>query len=219
MSFLAPPGRVLNTFRLGPEFMNVQGDRTQRGALATVGWDDEGVPADAWPLVKDGVLADYHTTRETASRIAEYTGIEQSHGCANAESWRFPPLLRMPNVSLLPGEEGHTVDDLVAATERGLLIEGHGPCVVGPQGLEFRIAAQVARVIRDGAVRGPVRLAAIEGRSPEFWNSLDMLGGPDSYALAGVVDQAKGDPVQLSSASHGCPVARFRNVRVVNVQG
>jgi TldD protein len=218
-SFLTPPERMLNAFRFGPEFMNVQGDRTQRGALATVGWDDEGVPADAWPLVKDGVLADYHTTRATAARIAEYTGIEQSHGCADAESWRFPPLLRMPNVSLLPGEEGHTVDDLVAATDRGLLIEGHGPCVVGPQGLEFRIAGQLARVIRDGAVREPVRLAAIEGRSPDFWNSLDMLGGPDTYALTGVVDQPKGDPVQLSSASNGCPVARFRNVRVVTVSG
>ena len=107
----------------------------------------------------------------------------------------------------------------MAATERGLLIEGDGPCVIGPQGLEFRIAGQLARVIRDGAIREPVRLAAIEERSPEFWNSLDMLGGPDTYVLTGVVDQPKGDPVQLSSASHGCPVARFRNVRVVAVSG
>lgn len=214
-SFLAPPERVLNTFRLGPEFLNVQGDRSQRGALATVGWDDEGVPADAWPLVKDGLLADYHTTRATASRIAEYTGIEQSHGCADAESWRHPPLLRMPNVSLLPGEEGHSLDDLVAATERGLLVEGHRSHAVGPRSLEFRLAGQMARVIRNGVVGGPVGVAVIEGRTPEFWNSLDMLGGPDTYVLTGVVDEPKGEPAQRSSASHGCPVARFRNVRVV----
>jgi TldD protein len=91
--------------------------------------------------------------------------------------------------------------------------------VVGPQGLEFQIAGQFARVIRDGAVREPVRLAAIEGRSPDFWNSLDMLGGSDTYALTGIVDEPKGDPAQRSSASHGCPVARFRNVQVVAVSG
>jgi TldD protein len=215
-SFLAPPEQVLNTLRLGPEFMNVQGDRSQRGALATVGWDDEGVPADAWPLVKDGMLADYHTTRATASRIAEYTGVEQSHGCADAESWRVPPLLRMPNVSLLPGEEGHALDDLVAATERGLLVEGAGASVVGPLGLEFRIGGEMVRVIRNGTVGEPVRSAVLEGRTPDFWNALDMLGGPDTYVLSGVVDEPKGDPVQRSSASHGCPVARFRNVRVVS---
>lgn len=214
-TYLAPPQDILGSFRLGPEFMNVQGDRSQRGALATAGWDDEGVPADAWPLVQDGLVVDYQTTRVTAPQIAEYTGIEQSHGCADAESWRTPPLLRMPNVSLLPGEEGHTVDDLVAATERGLLIEGYGPHVVGPLGLEFRIGGQMARMIRNGTVGELVRLAAVEGRSPEFWNSLDMLGGPDTYVLTGVVNEPKGDPAQYSSASHGCPVARFRNVRVV----
>ncbi|NIR45897.1 MAG: TldD/PmbA family protein, partial [Gemmatimonadetes bacterium] len=114
-SFLSPPGAVLNTFRYGPEFMNVQGDRTQPGGLATVGWDDEGVPADSWPLVRDGVFVDYQTTRAQAGWIAEHTGIERSHGCAHASSWNRMQFQRMPNVSLMPGEEDLTLDDLVAA--------------------------------------------------------------------------------------------------------
>ena len=44
-TFVAPPDKVLNKLRFGKEFMNVNGNRTEPGALATVGWDDEGVPS------------------------------------------------------------------------------------------------------------------------------------------------------------------------------
>jgi TldD protein len=212
--FLAPPEQVIGAFRFGPEFMNVQGDRTQRGALATVGWDDEGVPADAWLIVKDGVLADYQTTREYAPLIAEHTGVEASHGCAYAESWRFAPLLRMPNVSLLPGEEELAVDDLVAATERGLLIRGAAGHDADPQGSRFRVAGHQCYEVRNGAIGGLLRGAAFGGATQAFWNSLDMLGGPETYSLGGTPHDLKGEPEQRSAVSHGCPVARFRGVRV-----
>ncbi len=212
--FLSPPEQVIGTFRFGPEFMNVQGDRTQRGALATVGWDAEGVAADAWLMVKDGVLVDYQTTRAHAPRVADLTGVEASHGCAHAESWRYPPLLRMPNVSLLPGEEELTIDDVVAATDRGLLIRGTAAHSADPQGSRFRVAGHQCYEVRNGAIGGLLRGAAFESATQVFWNSLDMLGGPETYVLCGTVDDLKGDPQQRSAVSHGCPVARFRDVRV-----
>ncbi len=196
--------------------MNVQGDRTQRGALATVGWDDEGVPADSWPIVKDGILVDYQTTREQASWIAELTGITRSHGCSFAASWNAVQFQRMPNISLLPGEDDYVLDDLVAATERGILIKGRGSYSIDQQRYNFQFGGQVFYEIRDGKIVRMLRDVAYQGRTPEFWNSLDMLGGPGSYQLGGTFFDGKGQPSQSNAVSHGCPAARFRQVTVIN---
>lgn len=215
-SFLARPENVINKFRYGPETMNIQGDRTQRGALATVGWDDEGVPADSWPIVKDGIVVDYQTTREQASWIAELTGITRSHGCSFAESWNAVQFQRMPNISLLPGEDDYVLDDLVAATERGILIKGRGSYSIDQQRYNFQFGGQVFYEVRDGKVVRMLRDVAYQGRTPEFWNSLDMLGGPGSYELGGTFFDGKGQPSQSNAVSHGCPAARFRQVTVIN---
>ena len=216
-SFLAPPRAVIGSFRLGPEFLNVQGDRTQRGALATAGWDDEGVPADAWPLVKDGVVVDYQTTRASAGEIADLTGVRGSHGCAVADSWQAPPVPRMPNVSLLPGEEDHTVDDLIAATERGILITGPGQCAIDGQCHDFRFAGQGCHEVRNGAVVGTLRDVVYESTTPEFWNALDMIGGPDTYELSGVLYEGYEGTGRVMGAGHGVPAARFRGIPVLKL--
>lgn len=215
-SFLAPPERVLGAFRYGPEFMNIQGDRTQHGALATVGWDDEGVPADSWPIVKDGVFVDYQTTREQAGWIADLTGITRSHGCAHAASWNDVQFQRMPNVSLLPGAEDLGLDELIQATDRGILIKGRGSYSIDQQRYNFQFGGQVFYEIRGGKLAGMLRDVAYQGRTPEFWNSMDMLGGPRDYHLGGTVGDAKGQPVQANAVSHGCPPTRFRDVTVIN---
>ncbi len=216
-SFLAPPSAVIGSFRLGPEFLNIQGDRTQRGALATAGWDDEGVPADAWPLVKDGVVVDYQTTRASAGEIAGLTGVPGSHGCAVADSWQAPPVPQMPNVSVLPGEVDHTVDDLIAATERGILIEGPGQYVSDGRGHDFRFAGQGCYEVRNGAVVGALRDVVYESTTPEFWNALDMIGGADTYEMSGVLYDGYEGTGRVMGAGHGGPAARFRGVRVLKL--
>jgi TldD protein len=215
-SFLAPPEQVLGRFQYGPEIMNVQADRTQRGGLATVGWDDEGVPADSWPLIKDGTFVDYQTTREQVAWISDITGIRHSHGCSFAQSWDKVQFQRMPNISLLPGENDYTLDDLVAATDRGILIKGRGSYSIDQQRYNFQFGGQVFYEIRDGAIVGMLKDVAYQGRTPEFWNSLDMLGGPRSYQLGGTFYDGKGQPAQSNAVSHGCPPARFRGVTVIN---
>lgn len=218
-SFLTPPDRVVRQFRYGPEFMNVQADRTQAGGLATTRWDDEGVPADSWPLVQDGVFMDYQTTREQAGWIAHLTGITASHGCAGAESWDQVQLQTMPNVSLLPGEDAWILDDLVAATDRGIVIKGAGSYSIDQQGYDFRFGGQVAYEVRDGKIVGMLRDVGYVGRAPDFWNSLDMLGGAAGYMLGGTLGDAKGQPPRVHAASHGCPPARFRGVEIVSTAG
>jgi len=215
-SFLAPPEQVLGKFQYGPEIMNVLADRTQRGALATVGWDDEGVPADSWSIVRDGVFVDYQTTREQVHWISGLTGVNHSHGCSFAQSWDRVQFQRMPNISLLPGEDDYVIDDLIAATERGILIKGRGSYSIDQQRFNFQFGGQVFYEVRNGAVGGMLKDVAYQGRTPEFWNSLDMLGGTRSYELGGTFYDGKGQPAQSNPVSHGCPAARFAGVSVIN---
>lgn len=142
-SFLAPPEQVLGKYRFGPEFMQVRADRTQPRALATTGWDHEGVPAQEWEIVKDGIFVNYQTTREQAAWIADLTGIDHSLGCAYAESWADVPFQRMPNVSLMPGEEDLSIEDLIAATDDGIYIMGRGSYSIDQQRYNFQFGGQV----------------------------------------------------------------------------
>lgn len=215
-SFLAPPEAVLNTARLGPEFMQFVGNRTEAGGCATIGWDDEGVPAHAWYIVKDGVFVDYQTTREQAPWISRYTGVKRSHGCSYGENWANMSFQRMPNVSLMPGEEDLSEEDVIAATDRGILIEGRGSYSIDQQRYNAQFAGQVFWEIKDGRKDRMLRDVAYVMRTPDFWNSLAVLGGPRTYFLGASFGDAKGQPGQSNAVSHGCPIALFRGATIIN---
>ncbi len=96
------------------------------------------------------------------------------------------------------------LDDLVAATERGILIKGRGSYSIDQQRYNFQFGGQLFYEIKDGKIVGMLKDVAYQGRTPEFWNSLDMLGGPRSYELGGTFYDGKGQPGQVNAVSHGC---------------
>ena len=215
-SFIYPPEEVLGKMRLGREFMQFIGNRTELGGCATTGWDDEGVPADSWPIIKDGVVVDYQTTREQAAWISQYTGVTRSHGCAYGENWESMPFQRMPNVSLMPAEDDISEQDIIGDTERGILIEGRGSYSIDQQRYNIQFGGQVFWEIRNGRRARMLRDVAYVGRTPEFWNAMDMIGGPQTYYLGSSFGDAKGQPMQVNAVSHGCPLARFRDIDIIN---
>ena len=219
-SFVAPPEKMLGTLKYGPEFMNVQADRSQPGALSTIGYDDDGVKPDEFLIVKNGVFNDYQTTREQAAMLEwwyDKQGIPtKSHGCCYAQGWNNVQFQRMPNVSLLPGERDLKWDDLIAATDRGIAIIGDGSFSIDQQRYNGQFGGQVFYEIKGGKIVGQLKDVAYQIRTPDFWNSLDMIGGRSSYELGGSFFDGKGQPSQSNSVSHGSPPARFRNVNVIN---
>jgi len=122
----------------------------------------------------------------------------------------------MPNVSLLPGERDLTVDDLIAATDTGIYIVGRGSYSIDQQRYNFQFGGQAFYEIQGGKIVGMLKDVAYQARTLDFWNSLDLLGGPRSYALNGSFNDGKGQPSQSNAVSHGCPPARFRSVNVIN---
>jgi TldD protein len=215
-SFIAPPDKMIGKLKYGPEFMNIQADRTQDGSLARVAWDDEGVPAERWLIVDKGIFKDYQTTREQATWISKLTGVTKSHGCSFADSWSSVQFQRMPNISLLPGERDHTIDDIIAATDRGIVIRNRGSWSIDHQRYNFQFSGQVFYEVRGGKVTGMLKDVAYQSRTPDFWNSMDMIGGQRSYWLGGSFGDGKGEPGQSNSVSHGCVPARFKAVNIVN---
>ena len=209
-SFLKPTDA--GTLRFGSNIVNIVGDRTQPGGLATTGYDDEGVKADRWHIVRDGIFVDWQTTRELAPQI----GQTKSHGCLHCDSWASVPFPRMPNVSLQPAEKQVSLDDLFADIKRGLYVVGRGVSSIDQQRYNFQFGGGVIREIRDGKLGAMVKDAAYQSRTPDFWASCDGIGGPSLYQLWGTAADGKGEPGQTNHVSHGCPPARFRNITVLN---
>jgi len=219
-SFVAPPEKMLGKFRYGPDFMNIQGDRSQEGACGSIGYDDEGVKPDTFLIIKNGIVNDYQTTREQANWLKWWYDSQgkqaRSHGCSNADSWSSVQFQRMPNVSLLPGTKDIGWDDIIAATDRGIGIEGDGSFSIDQQRYNAQFGGQVFHEIKGGKIVGQLKDVAYQMRTPDFWNSMDMIGGKKSYFMGGAFNDGKGQPPQSNAISHGCVPSRFRNINVIN---
>jgi TldD protein len=211
---------MLGKFRYGPEFMNIQGDRSQPGGCATIGYDDEGVKPDTFLIIKNGLVNDYQTTREQANWLKWWYDAQKkparSHGCSNADSWGTVQFQRMPNVSLLPGAKDVSYEDIIAATDRGIAIEGDGSFSIDQQRYNAQFGGQVFHEIKGGKIVGQLKDVAYQMRTPDFWNSMDMIGGQKSYFMGGAFNDGKGQPPQSNAVSHGCVPSRFRNINVIN---
>ena len=219
-SFVSPPESVLGKLRYGPEFMNIRGDRSEVGGLATTGWDDDGVAPDDFLIIRNGLVNDYQTTREQAPWLSWWYEREgrpvRSHGCSYAQSWADVQFQRMPNVSLRPGDSDLSWDDLIAATDRGIAIVGDGSFSIDQQRYNAQFGGQLFYEVRGGKIVGMLKDVAYQMRTPEFWNSLDMIGGARSYQLCGAYGDGKGQPAQSNAISHGCVPGRFRQATVIN---
>jgi TldD protein len=202
----------LNSLQYGSRVMHVTGDRVQQHGLATVGYDDEGVAGQSWDLIAGGVLVGYQLDR----RMAQLKGFGRSNGCAFADSPGHMPLQRMANVSLQPAENGPSADELIAGVEDGVYILGDKSWSIDMQRYNFQFTGQRFFRIRNGRLDGQLRDIAYQATTTDFWNSMEAVGGPQTYVLGGAFNCGKGQPGQVAPVSHGAPTALFRQVRILN---
>jgi TldD protein len=204
-SFLKP--HDLGSLRYGSELMDITADPTTRQGLGAFGFDDEGVPARRVPIVEEGVLRGFLTSRETAARIGSGPG-----GSMRADGWSRMPLVRMTNLHLEPGTG--SLEDLIAGVDDGVYVETNKSWSIDDKRLNFQFGTQIAWEIRNGRLRRMLRDATYTGVTPAFWGSLDAVAGPDEWKLFGLTNCGKGQPGQHAHVSHGTSPTRFRNVQV-----
>ena len=202
----------LGSLQYGSPVMNVTGDRTAEHGLATVGYDDEGVAGQSWDLISGGVLVGYQLDR----RMAQLKGFGRSNGCAFADSPGHMPLQRMANVSLAPAPGGPATEELIARVDNGIYILGDKSWSIDMQRYNFQFTGQRFFRIRNGRLDGQLRDVAYQATTTDFWNSMEAVGGPQTYVLGGAFNCGKGQPGQVAPVSHGTPSALFRQVRVLN---
>lgn len=220
-SYLNDPFGMLGSYEVGGPLLTVTGNRSMPGGLATTKWDDEGVVPEAFTLVKDGILTDYQTTRESAAWLREYYEKQgkpvHSHGCANAETALDPTLQHPPNLVLTPGAEERTFDDLVGELDGGLAITRaalrmdfqHLNGLGGPnsQGVCYKI--------KQGKKVALIQNAAFLFRAPELWKGLLALGGPSSQEMLASV-RVKGEPEQTMVSTVSAVPATVKQVTIID---
>ena len=202
----------LGQLRYGSPLMHVTGDRTAEHGLATIGYDDEGVATQSWDLITGGVLTGYQLDR----RMARMQGFGRSNGCAFADSPAHMPIQRMANVSLRPAEGGPSTSELIAGVEHGIYVLGDKSWSIDMQRYNFQFTGQRFYQIAHGRLAGQLKDVAYQATTTDFWNSMEAVGGPQSYVLGGAFNCGKGQPGQVAPVSHGCPAALMRGVRILN---
>ncbi len=202
----------LGTLRYGAPFMHIVADRTVEHGLASVGWDDEGVGAQSWDLIRDGILVGYQLDRRMAAR----QGYPRSNGCAFADSSGHVPIQRMANVSLQPTPAGPSTEELISSVTNGIYVIGDKSWSIDMQRYNFQFTGQRVYRIHHGRLSGQLRDVAYQGSTTEFWGSMEAAGGPQTYVLGGAFNCGKGQPGQVAPVSHGCPSALFRQVHILN---
>jgi TldD protein len=202
------PAEMVGRLRYGSDAMNIVADATEPGGLGTFGWDDEGVPAQRTPIVKNGTLVGVLSSRESTARL----GVAHSSGAARADGASGSPLVRMTNIDLLPGDLSFS--ELLEGVTDGVFVDTNRSWSIDDKRLNFQFGTEVGHRIVNGEVGELVRNSIYSGMGPEFWSSMDAVGDSSTWHLWGLPNCGKGQPVQLARVSHGAPAARFRNVAV-----
>jgi TldD protein len=195
-------------FRYGSDLVTIVADATAEHGMGTFGWDDEGVAAQAIPLVQNGIFVGYQTSRETAPRIGR-----QSGGAMRADGWNRIPLIRMTNINLLP-VEGMSLDDIVADTDDGLYLGTNRSWSIDDRRLNFQFATEIAWEVKGGKLGRMFKNPTYTGITYEFWRGCDAVGDASSYVMLGTPNCGKGEPGQVAHVGHGVSGARFRDVQV-----
>jgi TldD protein len=208
MSFLTLD--QLRRLRYASEIVNVVADaRLEHGpGLGSFGYDDEGVPAQRTEIIKDGLFTGYLTSRETAAAVGE----RRSNGTMRAESWNRLPLIRMTNVSLLPGT--WRLEDLIADTDDGIWMETNRSWSIDDRRYHFQFSTEIGWEIKGGKKGRMLKNPSYSGITTEFWSSCDAICSREHWTLWGTPNCGKGQPMQTMGTGHGAAPARFRNVRV-----
>ena len=202
----------LRTLRYGNDLVNVVADARQEHGpgLGTFGFDDEGVAAQCTPIITNGLFTGYLSSRETAHTIGE----TRSGGTIRAEGWNRLPMIRMTNISLLPGEKPLSLEQLIAATDHAILMQTNRSWSIDDKRYNFQFGCEIGWEIKGGKRVRMVKNPSYSGITTEFWNALDAVCSRDEWTLWGTPNCGKGQPQQVMGTGHGAAPARFRGVKV-----
>jgi TldD protein len=202
----------LRSLRYGSDLVNVVADATEAHGpgLGTFAYDDEGVKAQRTPIITNGLFTGYISSRETADSIGE----KRSNGTMRAEGWNRIPMIRMTNISILPGEKPLTFDQLISGTDDGIFMQTNRSWSIDDKRYHFQFGCEIGWEIKGGKLGRMFKNPSYSGITTEFWNSMDAICSRDQWTLWGTPNCGKGQPMQTMGTGHGASPARFKDVKI-----
>ncbi|MDQ7780428.1 MAG: TldD/PmbA family protein, partial [Planctomycetota bacterium] len=194
-SFLTP--EKYKKLKYGSDIVNLVADSTVPTGLGTIGYDDDGVRAQRWHIVKNGMFVGYQTNREFAARLGE----PHSMGNCRADGWSNLPMIRITNLSLMPGDA--EFDDLIGGIDNGVYMATNKTWSIDQLRYNFQFSCEIGWEIKNGKLGRMVKHPTYQGITPEFWNSCDAICKEKYWTLWGVPNCGKGQPGQRAEMSHG----------------
>jgi TldD protein len=188
--------------RFGGQHLNIVDGAAVPGYRGTYKYDDEGTPSSKTYLIKEGVLNSRLHSRETAAKMGE-----QPTGNARSISYLYPPIVRMTNTYIEPGQTSFA--DMVSGIEEGVYAKDwYG----GTTSLEmFTFSAGEAYMIRKGKIEEMVRPVVLSGNVFTTLNNIDAIGNDLDMNQGGGCGKAGQSPLPVSN---GSPHIRIRNCLV-----
>ncbi len=203
---------MFGTYRYGSDLLNVTFDPTVNGQLASYGFDDDGSPAARQHLIRHGILERPlgGAVSQARARAAgtPIEGVANSRAC----SWNRPPIDRMANLNVEPGES--TLEELIGGVERGVYLQTNNSWSIDDSRNKFQFGCEHGRLITDGELGPVVRNPGYRGISATFWRSLTGVGNAEAFTVMGTPNCGKGEPNQEVGTGHASPPCRFAGVEV-----
>ncbi len=195
------------TLQYGSAAMTVTWDPTLPGEFAGYRCDDTGAPAGREVLIDKGLLVRGLGGLESQARSG-IAGVATQR----ASSWNRPPIDRMANLNLEPGDASW--QELVAAVEDGVWMESNRSWSIDDFRNKFQFGCELGRRIRNGKVGEVVRNPNYRGVTVPFWRGLARVGDRSTFQAYGTPYCGKGEPNQLIRVGHASPACLFRGVEV-----
>jgi len=209
-SFVTPD--MFGTYRYGSPLLNVTFDPTVGEELGSYGWDDDGAKAEKVHLIRAGILE-----RPLGGAISQARSGLPGVANARADGWNRPPIDRMANLNLEPGDA--TLDGMIAGIERGVLMETNRSWSIDDSRNKFQFGCERGRVIEKGKLGPVVKNPNYRGISANFWRSLKAVGNAETVQVLGTPHCGKGEPSQIIRVGHASPPCVFGDVAVFGGEG
>ncbi len=206
-SFVTPE-MIDGGYRYGSEHVTIVADATMETGLGTYGYDDDGVKANSVVIIDKGILKNSISSRDTAIKMGR-----ASTATNRADGWNNLPIVRMNNISLMPGE--FELFELIEGIVDGLYLKTNKSWSIDDMRVNFQFATEIAYEIKDGKLTGKIyKNPVYSGITPEFWASCDGVANDRYFKIMGTPNCGKGQPMQVAHVAHGASPARFRQVKV-----
>ena len=178
--------------RFGQPLLNIVDGAAIPGLRGSFKYDDEGTPARRTDLIREGVLVGRLHSRETAGKMGE-----QPTGNARALDYRFPPIVRMTNTIIEPGNT--PFEDMLADVKEGVYVKNwYG----GQTSMEmFTFSAGEAYMIRNGKVAEMVRPVKLSGNIFSTLMNVDAVGNDLDLNQGGGCGKGGQSPLPVSNGS------------------